>query len=108
YESNFASFFFQAEDSIRYFHVTGVQTCALPISEQAQARRGYTPLSELKSRLERFLEASFGSVEPTRINRLRAEILNTSRQLASRTEERRVGKERRSGASWKEKKQNIE
>src|SRR5690606_39386354 len=25
-------FFFQAEDGIRYFHVTGVQTCALPIS----------------------------------------------------------------------------
>src|SRR5690606_40559869 len=25
------SFFFQAEDGIRYFHVTGVQTCALPI-----------------------------------------------------------------------------
>src|SRR5690606_24599584 len=27
------SFFFQAEDGIRDFHVTGVQTCALPISE---------------------------------------------------------------------------
>src|SRR5690606_40032402 len=26
-------FFFQAEDGIRYFHVTGVQTCALPISD---------------------------------------------------------------------------
>src|SRR5690606_17496203 len=25
------SFFFRAEDCIRYFHVTGVQTCALPI-----------------------------------------------------------------------------
>src|SRR5690606_39615460 len=25
------SFFFQAEDGIRGFHVTGVQTCALPI-----------------------------------------------------------------------------
>src|SRR5436309_9395172 len=25
-------FFFQAEDGIRGFHVTGVQTCALPIS----------------------------------------------------------------------------
>src|SRR5690625_6031354 len=25
-------FFFQAEDGIRYGHVTGVQTCALPIS----------------------------------------------------------------------------
>src|SRR5690606_39298566 len=27
-------FFFQAEDGIRDFHVTGVQTCALPISVQ--------------------------------------------------------------------------
>src|SRR5690606_40316680 len=30
--SRFLFFFFQAEDGIRYFHVTGVQTCALPIS----------------------------------------------------------------------------
>src|SRR6266511_4716424 len=28
-------FFFQAEDGIRDFHVTGVQTCALPISAPA-------------------------------------------------------------------------
>src|SRR5690606_40819880 len=28
---NFLFFFFQAEDGIRDFHVTGVQTCALPI-----------------------------------------------------------------------------
>src|SRR5690606_41172686 len=28
----FLYFFFQAEDGIRDFHVTGVQTCALPIS----------------------------------------------------------------------------
>src|SRR5690606_39557199 len=27
-----SDFFFQAEDGIRDFHVTGVQTCALPIS----------------------------------------------------------------------------
>src|SRR5690606_41132016 len=27
----FSYFFFQAEDGIRDFHVTGVQTCALPI-----------------------------------------------------------------------------
>src|SRR5690606_40927379 len=29
----FVFFFFQAEDGIRDFHVTGVQTCALPIFE---------------------------------------------------------------------------
>src|SRR5690606_1220025 len=32
YDSKVFNFFFQAEDGIRYFHVTGVQTCALPIS----------------------------------------------------------------------------
>src|SRR5690606_37617817 len=30
---------FQAEDGIRYFHVTGVQTCALPISEVSESLR---------------------------------------------------------------------
>ena len=29
------SFFFQAEDGIRDYDVTGVQTCALPISDLA-------------------------------------------------------------------------
>src|ERR1039457_5690590 len=32
-------FFFQAEDGIRHYKVTGVQTCALPISE---CRREHT------------------------------------------------------------------
>src|SRR5207302_7242284 len=31
----FFCFFFQAEDGIRDFHVTGVQTCALPIYTQS-------------------------------------------------------------------------
>src|SRR5690606_40255042 len=30
-----AAFFFQAEDGIRCFHVTGVQTCALPIFDSS-------------------------------------------------------------------------
>src|SRR6266511_6147278 len=34
----FFFFFFQAEDGIRDFHVTGVQTCALPISQNATVR----------------------------------------------------------------------
>src|SRR5690625_5833632 len=33
-------FFFQAEDGIRDGHVTGVQTCALPISLHGEFRRG--------------------------------------------------------------------
>src|SRR6266511_3822485 len=42
-------FFFQAEDGIRDFHVTGVQTCALPISSSCAlssfslAIRGHEP-----------------------------------------------------------------
>src|SRR5690606_41383348 len=35
-------FFFQAEDGIRDFHVTGVQTCALPISRTFRIEHGYT------------------------------------------------------------------
>src|SRR5690606_39450499 len=35
----FFVFFFQAEDGIRDFHVTGVQTCALPISSWPSASR---------------------------------------------------------------------
>src|SRR5690606_15067520 len=33
-------FFFQAEDDIRDFHVTGVQTCALPILERRRCDLG--------------------------------------------------------------------
>src|SRR5690606_39557435 len=33
-------FFFQAEDGIRDFHVTGVQTCALPISTEPSEQDG--------------------------------------------------------------------
>src|SRR5690606_39830505 len=44
-------FFFQAEDGIRDFHVTGVQTCALPISTRLERSRSsacttYSPWSE--------------------------------------------------------------
>src|SRR5438046_7016195 len=34
----FFCFFFQAEDGIRDWSVTGVQTCALPISQRRQAK----------------------------------------------------------------------
>src|SRR5690606_40473373 len=35
-------FFFQAEDGIRDFHVTGVQTCALPISGKRCTIHGFS------------------------------------------------------------------
>src|SRR6266511_882775 len=37
--STHLNFFFQAEDGIRAFHVTGVQTCALPISPRPRPSR---------------------------------------------------------------------
>src|SRR2546429_2015166 len=46
------SFFFQAEDGIRDVAVTGVQTCALPISVQHFAELvGATRLQELQGKL---------------------------------------------------------
>src|SRR2546426_9404501 len=36
-------FFFQAEDGIRDYKVTGVQTCALPICERPLGDRGRAP-----------------------------------------------------------------
>src|SRR5258706_16391729 len=48
------SFFFQAEDGIRDWSVTGVQTCALPISR-----------SSCLTRLHRDLIPDAGSSEPT-------------------------------------------
>src|SRR5215475_4818418 len=49
-------FFFQAEDGIRDFHVTGVQTCALPIyslrsSPRKRGPRLNSPAAKTGSRL---------------------------------------------------------
>src|SRR5690606_39897625 len=51
-------FFFQAEDGIRDFHVTGVQTCALPILKMLVAcrkpcRLAMYSLLQYKFRLEK-------------------------------------------------------
>src|SRR5690606_36642779 len=43
-------FFFQAEDGIRVFHVTGVQTCALPISSAAKSTEGLFTIHELDNK----------------------------------------------------------
>src|SRR5690606_39558411 len=47
-----ASFFFQAEDGIRDFHVTGVQTCALPISHGRFAALTTRPAPSLGFQVE--------------------------------------------------------
>src|SRR5256886_5767225 len=89
-------FFFQAEDGIRDLTVTGVQTCALPISltsqELQQSRdiragqryRGFAPLQ-----LEEGLQLA--KITPIPRHRVRGES-----PLRERSEERRVGKECRS------------
>src|SRR5207253_4328231 len=72
-------FFFQAEDGIRDGHVTGVQTCALPIwSEFGGA--SFSALIQLGKR-------SFAG----------RNIRSDDALVSSRSEERRVGKECRSG-----------
>src|SRR5262249_58284493 len=70
----FFFFFFQAEDGIRDWSVTGVQTCALPISSRSTLR------STLASWIEKFI----------------AEKHACGYKYAVRSEERRVGKECRS------------
>src|SRR5690606_40962277 len=44
-------FFFQAEDGIRDFHVTGVQTCALPICTTVGPAAVATPGAGVNSRI---------------------------------------------------------
>src|SRR5438034_11848288 len=81
-------FFFQAEDGIRDHCVTGVQTCALPISTPHTARR--TPPAGTDHR----------GVTRTEL-RLRSSPRINERSPAKamrRSEERRVGKECR--ARW--------
>src|SRR5207249_7564398 len=91
-------FFFQAEDGIRDRNVTGVQTCALPIS----------PLREVMTLFwhGQFPSAPNASSEPQALyqqnDTLRRHALGNFRQLVGatglRSEERRVGKECR--ARW--------
>src|SRR2546427_10783347 len=50
-------FFFQAEDGIRDLTVTGVQTCALPISKLALIEEPPAKLKELQGKLLRWRKA---------------------------------------------------
>src|SRR5438094_5376385 len=80
-------FFFQAEDGIRDRTVTGVQTCALPISEAGRCT--------YLARDARRIRAATG----LRNVRQTAQAMWVRRHpLARRSEERRVGKECRSRA----------
>src|SRR5690606_40626659 len=77
----FFFFFFQAEDGIRDFHVTGVQTCALPISVDLRFRPD-----------RRTSPARTGRDRQTAPGRPHDGALTA----VDRSEERRVGKECRS------------
>src|SRR5207302_8372910 len=77
-------FFFQAEDGIRDFHVTGVQTCALPI---------YFPglISSWPAQIASWLPSRSCLMEVR--TKMPSAAISTG---SARSEERRVGKECRS------------
>src|SRR5690606_40890225 len=93
-------FFFQAEDGIRDFHVTGVQTCALPILASASAWQLF--LLGGTGEYAPILGATVVGLAGWMASRLMTPATDASdatRQSwydASRSEERRVGKECRS------------
>src|SRR5256884_1618705 len=76
----FFFFFFQAEDGIRDVAVTGVQTCALPISPPTRAEHRRTRRQAMESSRRGCLRAA----------------LACAASASLRSEERRVGKECRS------------
>src|SRR5260370_17422215 len=89
----FVFFFFQAEDGIRDSSVTGVQTCALPISPRRCLR------SAMKSSVRDQMDSSQTASTFAEI----AHLLESGEsrdarvhRLLERSEERRVGKECRS------------
>src|SRR5256885_11983692 len=88
-------FFFQAEDGIRDYKVTGVQTCALPILF-LDADHDAIGFHEIFNR--RALLQEFGVADDAEwLRRLRRDrFAHPLRRPDRRSEERRVGKECRS------------
>src|SRR5205807_7307823 len=89
-------FFFQAEDGIRDYKVTGVQTCALPIYglDHQGAAEGARPRGERRHlRALRLHPPATVRPRPLRERRL---VRRARRAARARSEERRVGKECRS------------
>src|SRR5256885_3888265 len=88
-------FFFQAEDGIRDYKVTGVQTCALPILPVRNEVLDPTPIAQLGG------ERPIHVHDPLVRQALDSHVLcHVSQSMAegqqTRSEERRVGKECRS------------
>src|SRR5690606_40135785 len=96
-------FFFQAEDGIRDFHVTGVQTCALPISlwiGAVNVNKGTIQIGQIMAFLNYLLQIlmSLMMIGMIFIHITRAfPSMERAMEILDRSEERRVGKEGRSG-----------
>src|SRR5262249_56240181 len=83
-------FFFQGEDGIRDWSVTGVQTCALPISLERLDIVEFVPNVIRAARF--FPEVNHGVLDDRRAR----VTIDDGRHFLLRSEERRVGKEWRS------------
>src|SRR5207253_7408272 len=90
----FLFFFFQAEDGIRDGHVTGVQTCALPIWSGAAASCRRAPCAPSRP-AERPARAPGWWTAPPRARPSARPAPPPRRARRTRSEERRVGKEGR-------------
>src|SRR5690606_40418350 len=90
-------FLFQAEDGIRVFHVTGVQTCALPIwcPEKAGARPYFRTHKAIQNPLNGFVCPEIGPGTLEKEEDFYASCSGIGDVL--RSEERRVVKECRYG-----------
>src|SRR5690606_39353891 len=84
------SFFFQAEDGIRDFHVTGVQTCALPISFIAL---GAATQNIAVGELAPVHVVMVCGIADRNIGTRCGVVVTVQRHFKLRSEERRVGKE---------------
>src|SRR5256885_10799644 len=89
-------FFFQAEDGIRDYKVTGVQTCALPIFYLPPAHPSTTPRVPLAKVGRERIEVEIQSVTGKEWEATRSQKLSQRVDEQMRSEERRVGKECRS------------
>src|SRR2546430_6946902 len=88
-------FFFQAEDGIRDLTVTGVQTCALPISDTSGINF-YIADPDLSYHMHQSLSTEDFERAEGILSKMGEVASQRMDELAQRSEERRVGKECRS------------
>src|SRR5256885_10697858 len=90
-------FFFQAEDGIRDYKVTGVQTCALPISPRKATDYAIRGEKDKSTYLETLVSRQLSPCLPgNSMAKTRRIPVGTLFPSILRSEERRVGKECRS------------